>query len=106
VHQSEIEDIHSNAVVKGFWREPFTPDFVLAKLCLVHSEVSEIMEAYRKQHGSEAIIEEFADTFIRMYDLLVGLYEEGVVNTFNIDEAIRGKMAKNAARPKLHGNLI
>lgn len=104
---TEIQAIHDTAVTKGFWPDgPIDPDFVLAKLCLIHSEVSEVMEAYRKQQGSDKILEEFADVFIRTYDLIVGLAEYGVIDHANIDHVIRSKMSVNAQRPRLHGNLI
>lgn len=103
---NEIQAIHDTAVEKGFWDAEFDPNFVLAKLCLIHSEVSEVMEAYRKQHGSERILEEFADVFIRMYDLIFGLMENGVIDHADIDFVIREKMSVNAKRPNLHGNLI
>jgi hypothetical protein len=54
---SEMRAIHQTAVDKGFydaWPEPTDPAYpaaVLAKLALVHSEVSEILEAYRKQQS-------------------------------------------------------
>lgn len=102
----ETFHIHKTAKDKGFWDGPVTPDFVLAKLCLIHSEVSEVMEAYRKQHGSAKIMEEFADVFIRLFDLIEGLAEHGIIDDYDITKAIRAKMAANDARPRLHGNII
>ena len=98
--------IHETAKAKGFWDSDVTPDFVLAKLCLIHSEVSEVMEAYRKQQGSAKIMEEFADVFIRLFDLIEGLAEHGIIDNYDITGAIRAKMNTNNARPRLHNNLI
>lgn len=111
MNKDEIQAIHDTAVTKGFWGNPhddapLSPDFVLAKLALIHSEVSEVLEAYRKQQGSDKILEEFADIFIRTYDLIVGLAEDGVLEHSDIDWVIREKMSVNANRPRLHGNLI
>lgn len=103
---TEIQAIHDTAVAKGFWDAEFDPNFVLAKMCLIHSEVSEVMEAYRKGMGSAKILEEFADIFIRTYDLIVGLAENGVIDHADVDYVIREKMSVNAKRPNLHGNLI
>lgn len=103
---NEILAIHENAVEKGFWDGPVDPNFVLAKLALIASEVSEVLEAYRKQQGSEKIMEEFADIFIRTYDLIVGLEEAGIVDHHDIDWVIREKMSVNAKRAAKHGNLI
>jgi NTP pyrophosphatase (non-canonical NTP hydrolase) len=106
MNKQEMAAIHYTAQLKGFWDVPYSPDVILAKMCLIHSEVSEAMEAYRKQQGSERILEEFADVFIRMYDLIVALEEFGVIEHSDIDWVIREKMSVNAQRPRLHGNLI
>lgn len=103
---NEIQAIHDNAVEKGFWDYEIDANFILAKLALIHSEVSEVLEAYRKQKGSDKILEEFADIFIRTYDLIVGLAENGVIDHADVDFVIREKMSVNAKRPNLHGNLI
>jgi NTP pyrophosphatase (non-canonical NTP hydrolase) len=101
-----INTIHNNAKEKGFWQEPIDANFILAKMCLIHSEVSEVMEAYRKQMGSDKILEEFADIFIRTYDLIAGMAEQGIIDHSDINKIITQKMLTNAQRPKLHGNLI
>lgn len=105
MHPIRIVEIHDVAVSKGFWDGEFTPERVIAKLGMVHSEVSEILEAYRKEQGSAKILEEFADTFIRLYDLLVALKEQNIVDTIDIDEVIRLKTQVNSQRPTMHGNL-
>jgi NTP pyrophosphatase (non-canonical NTP hydrolase) len=106
VNDNEIQAIHDTAVAKGFWDGEVDANFVLAKLALIHSEVSEVLEAYRKQQGSAKILEEFADVFIRTYDLIVGLADAGILEHSDIDWVIREKMSVNASRPRLHGNLI
>jgi NTP pyrophosphatase (non-canonical NTP hydrolase) len=105
--EDEILGIHATALSKGFYDSwQGTPEDILAKLALIHSEVSEILEAYRKSKGKEAILEEFADVFIRCYDLIVALYNHDIIDTYDIDAMIRQKMAVNAGRSVKHGNLI
>ena len=53
--------LHDTAIEKGFWDGEYTNDKVGLKLALVHSEVTEVLEALRKSHGSEKIVEEIAD---------------------------------------------
>jgi NTP pyrophosphatase (non-canonical NTP hydrolase) len=96
--------IHETAVAKGFWDTEMTPDTILAKLALIHSEVSEILEAYRKEQGYYKITEEFADVFIRLVDLWQAMSEHGMVSSF--DEAVAIKMTVNQGREHKHGNLI
>ena len=105
---------------KGWWNEyhigrgprsiRLTPDQIAAKLCLIHSEVSEALEEVRGKRpitetgGSASLrgdkpkgfASELADIVIRVFDLAGGL---GI----DIAEAIRIKMAYNESRPFRHG---
>lgn len=99
--------IHANAINKGFW-EPNTPEnhtvFYLKQLAMVHSEVSEILEAIRKEKGESIIVEEMADVIIRLLDLWVGMQRDGAVKT-TITDALMEKISINTERPRLHGVL-
>lgn len=99
--------IHSNAVDKGFW-EPNTLEnhtvFYLKQLAMIHSEVSETLEAIRKEKGEEVVVEEMADILIRLLDLWAGMQRDGAVKTL-LTDALLGKVAVNTERPRLHGVL-
>lgn len=95
---------HAIAESKSFWDYEASPDVYLAKMALVHSEVSEILEAYRKEMGAKKITEEFADVFIRLVDLWSAMNEDGL--TTSLREAILDKIENNKSRPKKHGRLI
>lgn len=100
--------IHEWALLKGFWESTTyeaarqDPLRFASKIALVHSEVSEALEADRKpgtmdQHlphrdGREV---ELADAVIRIMDLA---HAYG----FNLGEAILEKMAFNSNRPFRH----
>lgn len=109
--------IEKNAIAKGFWAVANVPGNgemikgtqledlqVATKLGLIHSEVSEAMEAHRDlgfTAGSingkpEGFVYELADVVIRVLDLAdhFGL---------NIEQAIVDKMAYNESRPYMHG---
>ena len=96
------EEIHKNAVNKGFWDRPADPIFLAKQMMMIVSEVSEAMEAVRKEMNPEQISDEFADIIIRTLDLYAGMAEAGYV-TKSLDFAIKEKMERNTHRPKKHG---
>jgi NTP pyrophosphatase (non-canonical NTP hydrolase) len=87
----EINDLMSE---KGFRDDGKTFGDYIA---LLHSEVSEILEAYRKDLGDEAIASEFADVLIRLIDM-------AEVFNVNLEQAYDDKMAFNRTRSYRHGN--
>lgn len=66
-----------------------------AKLALITSEVSEALEAYRKDDAAN-FVEELADTLIRILDLSAGL-------GLDMDSAVKAKLEKNKTRGYRHG---
>ena len=96
------EEVHKNAIEKGFWDRTADPIFVAKQMMMIVSEVSEAMEAVRKEMDPEQISDEFADIIIRTLDLYAGMAEAGYV-TKSLDYAIKQKMERNTHRPKKHG---
>lgn len=111
----ELQTIaHANAVEKGWWDGyprgengalVLTADQVLAKLALVHSEVSEAAECVRdhdlgfrrRDDGKpEGLPVELADTVIRLLDLCGAL---GI----DLEAALLAKHSYNLTRPRRHG---
>lgn len=97
--------ILANAVDKGFWEGVDITDInvVGCKLALIHSEVSEALEAARKgMPASEKIPdignfeEELADAVIRCMDLARRM-------ELDLGRAIVKKVAFNSTRPYMHG---
>lgn len=97
--------LHETAIEKGFWNGPINHDKIGNKLALVHSEVTEVLEAIRKNKGSEEIVEEMSDVIIRLLDLFAAMHNGGFI-THSLDEILFNKMEINKSRPKLHGNLF
>lgn len=105
-----IEDqaavIYAIAKNNGFWDEKVDIHFLLSKLALMHSEISEILEALRKQQGEQAVLDELADVYIRLLDFYMGAKQSGWLSeNANLDSAVVQKVKKNAERPHKHGNL-
>ena len=96
------EQIHTNAVAKGFWDRPADEIFVTKQMMMIVSEVVEAMEALRKEMDPDQLSDEFADIIIRTLDLYAGMVSAGYM-TKSLNMAIKEKMAKNSDRPKKHG---
>ncbi len=97
--------LHETAKDKGFWDGEYSHDKVGNKLALVHSEVTEVLEAIRKSKGSENIVEEMADVIIRLLDVYAAMRNEDQI-LHSLDEVLEAKINKNKDRPRLHGNLF
>ncbi len=74
------------------WGMPYKVPAILA---LIHSEVSEALEAFRK-NDSVNFAEELADVLIRVLDCCPGL---GI----DVDAAVQAKLEKNRTRGYRHG---
>lgn len=97
--------LHETAIEKGFWDKPKNFDVFGNKLALIHSEVTEVLEAMRKNKGSEKIVEEMVDILIRTLDLYASMRNGGFVE-HSLDEVLFKKIEINKDRAKLHGNLF
>jgi len=97
--------LHEIAREKGFWDGEYSHDKIGNKLALVHSEVTEVLEAIRKSKGSEQVVEEMADVIIRLLDVYAAMRNEEHI-LHSLDEVLEMKINKNKERPRLHGNLF
>ncbi len=97
--------LHETAIEKGFWDGEYSNDKIGNKLALVHSEVTETLEAIRKSKGSEQVVEEIADVIIRILDVYAAMRNQEQI-THSLDEILEAKINKNKERPRLHGNLF
>jgi NTP pyrophosphatase (non-canonical NTP hydrolase) len=90
-----IFDAHRTAREHGWW-ETNRNNYEL--IALMHSELSEALEAYRK--GDEGhVVEELADVLIRVFDLCGA-------RGYDLEKAVLHKMAFNKTRPYRHGGKL
>lgn len=130
MEQENVAAIHANAVRKGFWRTLESLDgnraalaragalnsldreaydseafeFYAKQCMMIVSEVTELMEALRKNKGQHEVESEAADIFIRLADLYEGLRTHGLADK-TLFEAVSEKTVVNAQRPERHGVL-
>jgi NTP pyrophosphatase (non-canonical NTP hydrolase) len=99
-------DIHHNAVSKGFW--PTNPDGSCARndgeaIALMHSELSEMLEAIRHGNPPSDHIPEFTGAEEEAADLVIRLLDWCGARNIRLADAILAKMAFNENRPHKHG---
>jgi len=81
-----------NVTQSSEWADTYKVPAILA---LIHSEVSEALEAFRKDDG-ESFMEEMADVLIRVLDCVGGFESD-------FDAVVRAKLEKNRQRGIRHG---
>lgn len=94
------EVVHANAKAKGFWDRTYQ---IPERLCEIHGEVSEVLEAAKhgnpeseKIPGFSQCEEKLADVVIRIMNLAAGM-------KWCVAAAIVAKIRHNATRERLHG---
>lgn len=102
-----IHHAHTTSAAHGFWEGQVPQQVLPEKVALMHSELSEALEAWRAgdpmfyldaDSKPEGILVELADCMIRIADF-VGALREGTLFL----EALAMKLNYNTTRPFKHG---
>lgn len=93
-------DVHANAVEKGFWEGERNDGELIA---LMHSELSEALEALRHDNPPDDKIPEFSGEEAELADTIIRIMDYAEAKGLRIPEAILAKMEYNAGRGHKHG---
>lgn len=96
------KEAHDLAKEKGFW-EAGEERNNGELLCLIHSEISEALEALRKGNGPDNKLPEFTSVEVELADAVIRIMDLAAAREWRVAEAVIAKMAYNASRPYKHG---
>lgn len=95
--------IHDCAKRHGFWDEPRNDGEAIA---LMHSELSEALEALRAGNPPDDKVPEFSGAEAELADTVIRILDFAAGRGYRLGEAVIAKMAYNETRPHRHGKAF
>ena len=96
------QQVYAANEAQGFWDGPGN-DNNASKIALMHSELSEALEADRKGIESDDKIPEFTGLEAELADTVIRILDFSGRHNLRLGEAIQAKLLFNLTRPYKHG---
>tara|TARA_R110000782_G_scaffold116486_1_gene206536 strand:+ start:879 stop:1214 length:336 start_codon:yes stop_codon:yes gene_type:complete len=98
--------IWMNAVEHGFWKAEYGKNNDGEKIALIHSEISEALEALRQNNPSSNKIIEFSSLEEELADAMIRIMDFAFASNLDLAGAILAKIEYNKGREFLHGKAF